>query len=80
MSILVNTYSVIIDCGFGASVHGIYDIDGLNNTEKRFISMLIMTLKLTGVAVYDTQMEMHTSTENKDISLAREFQKDLSDP
>ena len=38
------------------------------------------TLQLPGAAAYDSYMSMHTSTENTDTSLAREFQKHLSDP
>ena len=41
--------------------------------------MLITTVKLTGAGAYDSQMEMHTSTANIDISLARYFQKYISD-
>ena len=38
------------------------------------------TVQLTGAAAYDSQMVIHTSTANLDIILAREFQKNLSDP
>ena len=56
------------------------DISGLNTTDKLIISMLMTDLQLPGGATYDSQREMHTSTLNMDISLAREFQKRLSDP
>ena len=42
--------------------------------------MLTTTVKLPGAADYDSKMEIHTSTANKYISLAREFKKKLSDP
>ena len=38
------------------------------------------TVKLPGAEDYDSHMEMHTSTTNTDISLARESQKHISDP
>ena len=38
------------------------------------------TVQMPGEEAYDSQMAMHTSTENTYISLAREFQKRLSDP
>ena len=42
--------------------------------------MLITTVKLPGASTNDLQMVMYTSMSNIDISLAREFQKHLSDP
>ena len=37
-------------------------------------------MQLIGAAYYDSQMEIHTSTANIDVSLARESQKYISDP
>ena len=42
--------------------------------------MLITTVKLPGALDYESHMVIHTSTTNKCISLAKEFQKHLSDP
>ena len=42
--------------------------------------MSMKTMQLPGVADYDSHMEMHTSTANADIILAREFKRHLSDP
>ena len=55
---------VVAEIGYGRKV-----VDGLNDTDKHFISILLMTVKLPGMKVYDTQMAIHTSTVNKDISL-----------
>ena len=41
--------------------------------------MLMKTVQLLDAAAYDSQMTMHILTVNTDISLAREFQKHLSD-
>ena len=35
---------------------------------------------MTGAAAYDSQVVIHTSTDITEISLAREFQKNVSDP
>ena len=80
LSILSHAYNVIIDSGGVAPGHGRDLVDGFNATNKIFLSMLMTTVQLTGVAAYKPHMVMHISTANTDISLAREFQKHLSDP
>ena len=52
----------------------------INTTDKQFLSMLITNVWLHGMIGYGKQMEMHTSTKKEYISLAREFQKHISDP
>ena len=42
--------------------------------------MLMTTVQLSGSADYDSQMLIHTSTANTDISLSRKFQNYLSYP
>ena len=42
--------------------------------------MLIKTVHLPGEADYYSQMLMHNSSENTDISLARKFKEYISDP
>ena len=42
--------------------------------------MLVKILKLPGVATNNSQVVMHTSMSNTDISIARLFQKYLSHP
>ena len=42
--------------------------------------MLMKNVQLPGAEAYESQMEIHTSTANTEISLARKFQKHLSDP
>ena len=41
LSMFVHTYNKIIDCDVGAPGHGIEVVDGLNDTNKRFILMVI---------------------------------------
>ena len=42
--------------------------------------MLRTPVQLPGVEVYDTHIEIHTSSVNTYISIARELQKNLLDP
>ena len=79
LSMLAHAYNTIIDRGVGAPGHGREVVGGLSYTEKWFISILIITVQLPSAASCESQMAMHTSTSNTDISLAREFQKHLSD-
>ena len=78
--IFSHAYNIIIDRGGVAPEHGIEVVDDFNSTDKNILSVLTTTVKIPGTEDYDSQTEMNTSTENKDISLAREFQKYLSDP
>ena len=45
-SMLSQKCNVIIYCSVGESGHGMEIIDGLNDTDKRFISMLILMVEL----------------------------------
>ena len=42
--------------------------------------MLTTTVKLPGAASHDSNMEINTSTANKDISLTKEFKDHFPDP
>ena len=42
--------------------------------------MITTKVQLPDAEEYDTQMVINTSTVNTDISLAREFQKNIFDP
>ena len=53
-------YNIIIDSGVGAPVHDREVVGGFNAKNKRFLSMLMKTVQLPGVAEYDTQMAVHT--------------------
>ena len=48
-------------------------VDNLNDTEKRIIFHLMGTMKLPRSKRFDTQMPVHTATQNADVSLAQEF-------
>ena len=78
MSILSQPYNIIIYRGISAVVNGGKVVDGLNNTDKRFILNLMATFQLPVSKRFDTQLEVHIATQNTDVSLAPEFQKHLS--
>ena len=75
-------YAPNIRTDYGARTpgHGREVVYGLNATNKRFLLMLITNVQFTNISGYDTQMAMYTSTQKEDISLARKFQKLLSNP
>ena len=71
LSILAHAYNIIINRGVGAPVYGRDVVDDLNDTDKRFISMLMTTVQLSCAAAYESQIEINTTTANTYISLAR---------
>ena len=77
LSMLAHAYDIITDCGVGEPVHvrKVVDIDGLNATDKRLLSMLIKNMQLPSTEAYGSYMTIYTSTVNTDISLARSFLK-----
>ena len=72
-----NTYSIIIDRGISAPGHGKEVVDGLNDVDKRYIYHLMSKVQLPGSIRFDSQIKMHTGTENKYVSLAKEFKDHL---
>ena len=75
---LSQAFSAIIDRGIGAPWHGREVWYVLNDINKRFIIQLMLTMELTGAKRYEKNMVIHTGTCTSDVSLAREFQKHLS--
>ena len=52
-------------------------IDGLNDVNKRYIYQLMSKVQLPGSVRFDSQIKIHTGTENKEVSLAKEFKDHL---
>ena len=71
MSVISQTYSLIIDRGIRAPGHGKEVVDGLNAVDKRYIYQLMSKVQLPGSIRFDLQIKIHTGTEKKDVSLAR---------
>ena len=67
----------MINCRISAPGHGREVADVLNATEKRFIFHLMATVKLPGSKRFDTQMAVHTETQDTDTNLSQSFQKYL---
>ena len=53
--------------------HGRDVVDGLNDTDKSFIFILMATVQLPVSKRFDIHMVVHTATQNTDMSLALEF-------
>ena len=71
MSVLSQCYSIIIDQGISVPGHGKELVDGLNAVDKRYIYQLMSKVQLHGSVRFDSQIKMHTVTENKDVGLAQ---------
>ena len=62
-------YNIVIYCGVGSPGHGKCFVDGLNDTDKSFLSVLMTTVLLSGAATNDLHIFMHTSISNTYISV-----------
>ena len=71
------TYSIITYCGISAPRHGKEVVDVLNAVDKRYIYQLMSKFQLPVSVRSDSQIKIHTGTENKDVSLAKEFKDHL---
>ena len=78
LSILSQSYNIIIYRVISAPGHGIEVVDVLNSTDKRFIFRMMDTVQIPGSKRFDTQMSVHIATQNTDVSLAQDLQKHLS--
>ena len=78
MSILLQSYNIIIYSGISAPGHVREVVDGINATHKKFIFHLMATVQFPCIKLFDAQMVVHTATQNTDMSLALEFQKHFS--
>ena len=77
MSVMSQTYSIIIYRSISAPGHGKEVVYGLNAVDKRYIYQLMSKVQLPGSVIFDSQIKMHTGTKNKDVSLANEFKDHL---
>ena len=65
------TYSIIIDRGISAPRHGKEVVDGLNSIVYRYIYIWMSKVQLPGSVRFDSQIKIHTGTENKYVSLSK---------
>ena len=66
---MLQCYSVIIYCGISALVHVEYVVDGTNIIGKLYIYQSMSHVKLLGSKIFDSQILIHYSTQNNDVSL-----------
>ena len=52
-------------------------IDGINAVDKRYIYQLMSKVQLPGSVRFDSQIKIHTGTENRDVRLAKDFKDHL---
>ena len=52
-------------------------VDGLNAVDKHYIYQFMSKVYLPESIRFDSQIKIHTGTENKDVSLAKEFKYHL---
>ena len=69
MSVMPQTYSIIIDRGISEPGHGKEVVDVLNAIDKHYIYQLMSTVQLTGSNIFDSHMQMYTGNQTYDISL-----------
>ena len=67
---LSHAHNILIYPGVVSPVPIKDDLDGLNATDRSYISMLMKTVKLPGEATKDSHMVIHTSMSNIEMSLA----------
>ena len=77
MSVISQYYSVIIDRGISAHSNGKEVVNGINALDNRYIYQIMSIVKLSGSNRFDFQIQIHTSNQNNDVSLAWEFQQHL---
>ena len=73
MSVMSQCYSIIINRGRSAPGHIKEVVDGLNAVDKRYIYEFMSNIQLSGSVRFDSQIQIHTSIEKEDVSLAQEF-------
>ena len=77
MSVISQTYSLIVDRGISEPGNGKEVVDGLNAVDKRYIYQLMSKVQLPESVIFYSQIKIHNVTENKIVSLAKEFKYHL---
>ena len=60
LSMFLHASNIMIGSGVVEPGNGREVLDGLNATDKSFLSILITTVKMPDAASYDSYMEIHT--------------------
>ena len=78
MSVLSQRHPIIFYRGIIAPGHGKDVVDGLNDIGKRYMYQLMSTVQLLGSKIFEKHILMHYCTPKHYVSLAKEFQKHIS--
>ena len=70
MSFISQCYSVIIDRGISSPGNVKEVVDRINSIDEIYIYQLLSNV-LPGSKIFDSHMQMHTSTQNNDVSMAK---------
>ena len=70
LSILSQAFNVIVERGINAPGYGKEVLDRVNSTDKGFIFHWVYTVQLPDSQMFYEQMEIHTSKNSNDLSLA----------
>ena len=71
MSVLSQCHSIIIDWGIIAPAHVKEVFNGINAIYKQYIYQLMSNVQLPGSKTFDSQILIHSCTQNNDVSLAK---------
>ena len=74
MSGMSQCYSIIINWGIIAPVHGKEVVDVHNAVDNGYIYQLISTVQLPVSNIFDSQIQIHSRNQKDDVSLSKEFQ------
>ena len=66
-----------MDSGINAPRHGKEGVYGINDIDKQYIYQLISNVQLPASICFDSHIVMHSSTQNNDVNMAKESQKNL---
>ena len=72
---LSHAYTIGINIGLGSPENEKYVVDGLNTTDKIFLTILMTTVQRPGLATNNSRVVIHTTMSNAYISIARELEK-----
>ena len=75
---MYQSHSIIIDRGISSPRHGKEVVYVINAVDKRYIYKFLSTVQIPGSKIFDLWMQIHTGTQNDDVSLAKEIQHFLT--
>ena len=72
------SYSAITYWGISAPGHVKEVVYGINDIDKSYVYQIVYNIQLPGLKIFDSCMQMQTSTQYNYVSLVKEFQQHLS--